>query len=92
LFAELSEGTLGALRLAEAHHGLQLQGLHPPDEQVRCGEEPGQPLGSSESDQRVGVMAARQVKQPACVAGQQPRRWVGFGSDGALGALDPGPP
>ena len=57
---------------------------------MRCGEAPGQPLGGLEGGQRVGVTAARQLEQPADVVDPQHRRGLGFGSEGALGALDPG--
>ena len=57
---------------------------------MRCGEVPGQPLGGPEGGQRVGVTAARQLEQPADVVDRHRRRGLGFGSEGALGALDPG--
>ena len=60
------------------------------DEVVRRGEVPGQPLGGPEGGQRVGVTAARQLEQPADVVDRHRRRGLGFRSDGALGALDPG--
>ena len=77
LFAELGEGLLGALGLAEAHQGLQQPCPRRRDEVVRCGEMPGQPLGGPEGGQRVGVTAARQLEQPADVVDRQPRRGLG---------------
>jgi hypothetical protein len=84
-----ARGLFGAFRLAEAYQGLQQQCPYPHDEQVRCGEEPGQSLGGQESGQRVGVPAASQLKQPAEVVHPDPRRGLGFRPDRALGALDP---
>src|SRR5271155_2076295 len=34
-------------------------------------------------------MATRQLDEPADVVDPHPNRWLGFGPDGALGALDP---
>jgi hypothetical protein len=65
LFAEFREGPLGALRLAEAHEGLQQPFLRERDEVVRRGERPGQPLGGPEGGQRIAVAAECQLEQPA---------------------------
>ena len=48
---------------------------------------PGQPPGGPEGGQRAGVMAACQLEQPADGVDHQPCRGLGFGSEGALGAL-----
>ena len=83
-------GPARRLSLAEAHQGEQQQGPCPRDEQVRVWQELGQLLGGPEGGQRIGVPATRQLQPPADIVHPQPRRWLGFGSDGALGALDPG--
>ena len=64
MFAEAGQDLLGALGLAETHQGVQQQCPHRRDEQVRCGQVPGQPLGGPERGQRVGVPAARQLERP----------------------------
>ena len=90
LFFEAGEGLLGAFGVAEAHQGMDQHGPRHDDEVVRCGKVPGQPLGGPQGGQRVGVMAADQLEQSAEVVDHQRLRGLGFGSDGALGALHPG--
>jgi hypothetical protein len=51
---------------------------------------PGQAFGSPERGQRVGLPAARQLELGADVVDRQRHRGIGFRSDGALGALQPG--
>jgi hypothetical protein len=90
VLAETGEDLLGPLGLAEAHQGAQKVGPHGRHEQVRRGQGPGQLLGGPERGQRVGIPAARQLQRPADVIDPHRRRGLGFRSEGALGALQPG--
>ncbi len=90
LVAEVGEGLLSALGLAEAHQGPKHPCPRRRDDVVRCGDVPGQPFGGLVSGQRVGVSVPRRLEQPADVIDPHCLRWLGLRSDGALRALDPG--
>jgi hypothetical protein len=89
LLAESGQGLLGEPGLAEAHQGVHHQCLCRGHRMLRRDEPLGQPLGRLEGGQRLGVLTARQLEHPAEVADTQSRRGVGFGFEGAFGALDP---
>jgi hypothetical protein len=79
---------LGPFGLAEARQGEQRS--HRRGQRIRRGQMPGQAFGSPERGQRVGLPAARQLELGADVVDRQRHRGIGFRSDGALGALQPG--
>ena len=90
LVVELGQDLLGALGLAEAHQGVQQQCPRPRGEQCGAARSPASRSAASEGGQRLRVTAARQLEQPADVVEGHHRRGLGFRSEGALGALDPG--
>jgi hypothetical protein len=84
------QGLLGALGVAQAHHGMRQRGPCPRHERVQCAEVAGEPFGGLERGQRVPVPSERELDPPADTQDRQSRRRLSVRCPGALGAQDPG--